>query len=333
MLRYTCRRILHIIPVLLGVSFLIFAMLYVTPGDPARQMLGIYASEESIQALRDELGLNDPFFVQYFKYIFDMLRGDFGISYVTRLPVAQELLSRFPTTFLFAFLSVILAVIIGVPLGVLSATKQYSFLDNFVTTLAMIGVSIPSFWMGLMLILLFALELGWLPASGFYGPQYWILPSLTIALAASASIIRMTRSSMLEVIRQDYIRTAQAKGQTEFKVVTRHALKNALIPILTTIGIQFGMCLCGQIVTEQVFSIPGLGKLMVDAVNQRNYPVIRGGVMLICISFCVVNLITDLLYAAVDPRIRLTYASESAQRKVRKAAKNLEKGGQVNGVS
>lgn len=318
MVRYTIRRLLQMVPVLLGVSLLIFTMLFFTPGDPARTMLGTHASDEQVYALREELGLNDPFLVQYVKYVTNMLKGDFGVSYISRLPVSEEILSRFPTTVIFAVLSIVTACIIGIPLGILSATKQYTAADNIVTSAAMVGVSVPTFWLGLMMMLLFALKLGWLPASGFYGPRYWILPTLTIGLASSAYVIRMTRSSMLEVIRKDYICTARAKGQEESKVIWVHAFKNALIPILTTIGLQFGMALGGQIVTEQVFAIPGLGKLMVDAISQRNYPIVRGGVMLICLSYCIVNLLVDLLYAAFDPRIRTMYAQTGKRMKKKK---------------
>lgn len=307
MARYICRRLLQMIPVIIGVSIVIFSMLHFATGDPARRMLGPHATQDEVNALREELGLNDPFHIQYLKFISGLLRADFGRSYTSSLPVSEELLSRFPTTFTFAVTSTLIACLIGIPLGIISATKQYTFLDNFVTTFAMMGVSVPTFWMGLMLMMIFALHLYWLPASGFYGPKYWILPSVTIGIAAAAHVIRMTRSSMLEVIRQDYIRTARAKGQKESRVILDHALRNALMPILTTIGLIFGFGMSGQIVTEQIFSIPGLGKLMIDAVNERNYPIVRGGVLLICISYSMVNLIVDLLYAAVSPRIRALY--------------------------
>lgn len=295
------------IPVLIGVSFIIFTLMSMTPGDPARQILGEGATEEAVTALRDELGLNDPFLIRYVKYMAGVAHGDFGISYTTKEPVTTELLSRYPTTVLFAVLCMVIACVIGIPLGIVSATKQYTWIDNFSTVFAMLGISIPTFWMGLMLVLVFSVQLGWLPATGFYGPSYWILPAITVGLPSSAGIVRMTRSSMLEVIRQDYIRTARAKGQTEWNITMHHALPNALIPVVTVVGITFGQSLGGQIVTEQVFAIPGLGKLMVEAINARNYPVVEGGVLLIAFAFCVINLLVDIIYAYIDPRIKAQY--------------------------
>lgn len=297
------------IPVLIGVSFIIFALMNLTPGDPARQILGEGATEEAVTALRTELGLDDPFLVRYVKYMAGVVRGNFGISYTTKEPVTRELFSRYPTTVLFAVLCVLIASAIGIPLGIISATKQYTWVDNFAMVFAMLGVSIPTFWMGLMLVLVFSVQLGWLPATGFYGPVYWILPAITVGVPASAGIIRMTRSSMLEVVRQDYIRTARAKGQSEWNVITKHALWNALIPVVTVVGITFGQSLGGQIVTEQVFAIPGLGKLMVEAINSRNYPVVQGGVLLIAFAFCVINLLVDIIYAYIDPRIKSQYST------------------------
>ncbi|MBS7527658.1 ABC transporter permease [Fusibacter paucivorans] len=307
--KYIFKRVLMMIPVLLGVSLIIFTLLYITPGDPARQILGPDASPEAVEALREELGLNDSFGVRYANFVIGALHGDLGISYTTRLPVATEIFSRFPTTFVYALLCTIVSMIIGIPLGIISATKQYSIFDNAATTFALLGVSMPTFWLGLMLILLFSVRLDWLPASGFYGPQYWILPAMTIGMNSSAYIMRMTRSSMLEVIRQDYIRTARAKGQTEYKIVVKHALKNALIPIITVVGINFGRSLGGAIVTEQIFAIPGLGKMMVEAISARNYPVVQGGVLFIAVATSVVNLLVDILYAYIDPRLSSQYQS------------------------
>ncbi|MBF4692191.1 nickel ABC transporter permease [Fusibacter ferrireducens] len=314
MSRYILKRIFHMIPVMFGVSLIIFTLMFFIPGDPARQILGDKATEASISELRAELGLDKPFVVQYVNYIEGVLTGDFGISYTTKQPVSAELFARFPTTLLFAIISILVACIIGIPLGIISATRQYSFIDNISTTLTLLGMSIPSFWLGLMLMLLFSLHLGWFPATGFYGPKYWVLPSVTIGVTSAAFITRMTRSSMLEVIRQDYIRTARSKGQTEFKIITKHALKNAMIPVVTTIGLIFGASLGGQIITEQVFSIPGLGKLMIDAISQRNYPVVEGGVLLIAFSFTVINLLVDLIYAYIDPRIKSQFVIEKKKK-------------------
>jgi len=320
MLRYTGKRLLQMVFVLLGVSFIIFCLMEITPGDPARQILGPDASEEAVLAMREELRLDDPFAVRYIRYIAGVLHGDFGTSYTTKEPVIHELFARYPTTVLFAVLTVLIASLIGIPLGIISATKQYSWVDSLSTSFAMLGVSIPTFWLGLMLMLLFALRLEWLPATGFYGPIYWILPAITVGLPASAGIIRMTRSSMLEVVRLDYIRTARAKGQTERKIIYGHALENAMIPVITVVGITFGQSLGGQIVTEQVFAVPGLGKLMVEAINARNYPVVEGGVLLIAFAYCVINLLVDIIYAYLDPRIKSQYSSSVKKRMKKEAA-------------
>lgn len=320
MLRYTGKRLLQMVFVLLGVSFIIFCLMEITPGDPARQILGPDASEEAVLAMREELGLDDPFVVRYVSYIAGVLHGDFGTSYTTKEPVIHELFARYPTTVLFAVLTVLIASLIGIPLGIISATKQYSWVDSLSTSFAMLGVSIPTFWLGLMLMLLFSVKLEWLPATGFYGPIYWILPAITVGLPASAGIIRMTRSSMLEVVRLDYIRTARAKGQTERKIIYGHALENAMIPVITVVGITFGQSLGGQIVTEQVFAVPGLGKLMVEAINARNYPVVEGGVLLIAFAYCVINLLVDIIYAYLDPRIKSQYSSSVKKRMKKEAA-------------
>ena len=315
MYRYILHRILMMIPVLLGVSLVVFTMMYFTPGDPARLILGDTATEPEVAALRQDMGLNDPFIVQYGRYLKKaVFEGDLGTSYVTRRPVTTEIWARFPTTMLLAVLSVIVSVLIGIPAGIISATRQYSIFDNLAMMLALLGVSMPNFWQGLVLIIVFSLKLGWLPASGFYGPAYWILPAITIGTGTAATVTRMTRSSMLEVIRQDYIRTARAKGQSELVVIMKHALKNALIPIITVIGLQLGRGLGGAILTESIFSIPGLGKLMVDSIKARNYPVVQGGVLFIAVLFSFINLAVDVLYAYADPRIKSQYASRRKKR-------------------
>lgn len=307
MLRYIVKRILLTIPVLIGVTFIIFTMMYFTPGDPARMILGDTATETEVEALREEMGLNESFLVQYGSYMWDLCHGDMGDSYVTGLPVTEEILARLPITARLAILSCIFSVMIGVPVGVLSAVKQYSALDNVTMVLALLGITIPSFWLAMMLVMIFSVKLGWLPASGLYGWKYYILPIISISAVSIATFTRMTRSSMLEVIRQDYIRTARAKGQTERRIVTKHALKNALIPIITVIGIQFASGLSGAVVNEQIFAIPGLGKMMVDAIKARNYPVVQGGVLVIAIMFSILNMGIDLMYAFVDPRIKSQY--------------------------
>jgi peptide/nickel transport system permease protein len=296
------------LPVLLGVSLLVFTMMYFSPGDPARIILGEMATDADVIALRHDMGLDKSFLEQYFNYVGKAaFRMDLGTSYLTRRPVATEIWARFPTTMLLTILSVTLSVLLGIPAGIVSATHQYSIFDNLVMAFALVGVSMPNFWQGLVLILIFSVSLGWLPSSGFYGPLYWILPAITIGTSSMAIITRMTRSSMLEVINQDYIRTARAKGQSERLIIWKHALKNALIPIVTVVGLQLGRGLGGAILTESIFSIPGLGKLMVDSIKARNYPVVQGGVLFIAVMFSLINLGVDILYAFIDPRIKSQY--------------------------
>ncbi|KAF5049777.1 Glutathione transport system permease protein GsiC [anaerobic digester metagenome] len=309
MIKYIIRRIFLLIPVLLGVSFIVFTLMYITPGDPARLSLGESASEEQVQELRDEMGLNDPYLVQYGNYIKKLVvNQDIGKSYVTKRPVMQELTAAFPATLKLAGLSVAFAVLLGVPIGILSAVKQYSWFDSITMILALVGISMPVFWLGLLLIILFSVNLGWLPSSGFSSFKYMILPAVSLGAQSVAIITRMTRSSMLEVIRQDFIRTAKAKGQIERVVILKHALGNALIPIITITGLQFGGLLGGAVLTETIFSIPGIGRLMVESIKMRDYPVVQGGVLFIAIMFSIVNLLVDLLYAYVDPRIRSQYS-------------------------
>lgn len=306
--KYVFRRLLLMIPVILGVTFIIFSMMYFTPGDPARIILGESAKAEDVARLRDELGLNDPYFVQFGNYVKKaVLEQDIGNSYATKRPVVTEITDRFPTTLKLAALSIIIAVAIGIPVGILSATKQYSIFDNVSMVLALMGMSMPNFWQGLLLILFFSVYLGWLPSSGFSSFKHMILPAVTIGTSTIAVIARMTRSSMLEVIRQDYIRTARAKGQVESKVINHHALKNALIPIITVVGIQFGYLLSGAVLTESIFAVPGVGRLMVTSIKERDFPVVQGSVLFIAVAFSLVNLMVDILYAFVDPRIRSQY--------------------------
>ncbi|MGN9171268.1 ABC transporter permease [Lachnospiraceae bacterium HCP1S3_A8] len=316
MIRYILKRLLMMIPVLFGVAFVIFTMLYFTPGDPAVQILGEGATPEAIAALREELGLNAPFVVRFFNYIKDLVwYGDLGISYSTNRPVIDEILSRFPTTLELAALSVLIATCIGVFCGIIAAVRQYSIFDNVATVVSLIGASMPNFWQGIMMILLFSVYLGWLPASGFDSPICWIMPAMTIGTSTAAGIMRMTRSSMLEVIRKDYIRTARAKGQSEFVVIFHHALKNAMIPVLTTIGLSFGRMMGGAVLTESIFAIPGLGSLIVNSIKARDYPVVQGGVLFIAFVFGFVNLFVDILYAFCDPRIKAMYGSGKKRKK------------------
>lgn len=307
MYKYICKRILMMIPVIIGVSLLVFLVLKMTPGDPARVVAGSEADEATVEQIREELGLNKPVLQQYVDYMLNLLHGDMGTSYTTNKPVAEEILARMPTTFILAFAGVFVAVLIGIPLGIISATKQYSILDYISTLLALGGVAMPNFCLGLMLILLFSLKLGWLPSGGGDSWTAYVLPAITLGVGATANFMRTTRSSMLEVIRQDYIRTARAKGAGEGRVVMHHALRNAMIPVITVIGLQIGTLLGGAVVNETVFSLPGLGTLMINAINQKNEPVVLGCLITFAIIFSLVNLLIDILYAFIDPRIKSQY--------------------------
>lgn len=305
--KYILRRLMLLIPVMLGVAFIVFTIMYFTPGDPAALILGERAPAEEIAALRTQMGLDDPFIVQFFNFIFKAVQGDFGRSLVTKQPVAMEIFTRFPATMQLSAAAVLIAVLMGIPIGIISATKQYSVFDMVSMVIALIGVSMPNFWQGLMMILLFSITFRLLPSSGYGTLAHLVMPALTIGTSAAAVITRMTRSSMLEVVRQDYIRTARAKGLSERVVIHRHALKNALIPIITVIGLQFGFLLGGAVLTESIFSWPGVGRLMVNAIRSKDYPQVQGGVLLLALTFSIVNLAVDILYAYIDPRIKAQY--------------------------
>lgn len=301
------------IPVLLGVTLVVFSMLYFSPGKAADYILGDLATAEQKAIFNKQNGLDKPFFVQYINYVVKACKGDLGTSYITKRPVLQEILVRFPNTLSLAFVSMVFATILGVSLGIISATKQYTVWDNFTRVLSIIGVSMPSFWEGLMLILLFSVVLRWLPPSGFNNWKQWVMPVLTIGTSSAATIMRMTRSSMLEAIRQDYVRMARAKGQSETVVIWKHALKNAMIPVMTVIGLNFGRLLGGIAISEMVFAVPGVGKLIVDAIPVKNAPLVQGGILFIAFAMSIINLVTDVLYAYVDPRIRSQYMKRRAR--------------------
>jgi len=295
------------IPILLAVTFIVFTLLYITPGNPAELMLGQNATPEAVAALEEELGLNRPFLVRYVDYLVGLLHLDMGTSYVTKEAVSTRIWNCVPCTLELAAISIFLAAVIGVPIGIISATKQYTTFDNATMIFALIGISMPTFWIGILLILLFSVTLQIFPPSGWGTLKQMILPAITVAAQSVAVICRMTRSSMLEVIRQDYIRTVRAKGQTEYKIIVSHALRNALIPIVTVIGLQFGALLGGAIMAETVFGISGLGRLMIDAIKQRDYPIVQGVVLFVAVTFSLVNLLIDIIYGFIDPKIKAKY--------------------------
>lgn len=311
MTKYIYKRLLLMIPVVIMVAVLIFTIMYFTPGDPAIIILGPQASFDQLAAKRTELGIDQPYVVQLLNYLKNvLLRFDFGTSFINGRSVSSQILERFPRTLLIATTSVMLSIIAGVPLGIIAAVNQYSWKDNASMFAALIAASMPGFWIAQMMSLLFALKLGWLPATGIGSWKCYILPVVANSIGGVATMARQTRSSMLEVIREDYITTARAKGQVEKKVTYVHALRNALIPIVTCAGGAFGFQLGGALVVETVFSIPGLGKYMMDAISMRDYPAIRGTVIFLAIAFSIVMLAVDILYAFIDPRIKSQYQSK-----------------------
>jgi len=329
MARYIIRRLLLIIPVLLGVTFIVFALTYISPGDPARMILPQDATEADIVRMRHFMGLDEPFLLQYFHFLFGfqspssdpsfsykgLIALDLGRSYVSNRPVFQTILERFPNTALLSFFALILSIILSIPAGIISATHQYSFADMVVSILALLGLSMPAFWLGMLLIWVFSVQLKIFPAlANPSNLKSLVLPVITLATMNTAVQARMTRSSMLEVIRQDYIRTARAKGLEEKKVIRKHALQNALIPIVTVIGLQVGQLLVGAVLTETVFSYPGIGTIMVDAIQRKDTPQILASVVFVAIVFAVVNLIVDIIYAFIDPRIKSQYESVSKKK-------------------
>ena len=305
MRNYIIRRLLLLILVLWGVTLVTFILMHVVPGDPAKVLLGkLSGNEVLVTKLRHQLGLDKPLVVQYFEFVKGILRGNLGNSYKFKASVMSLILERMPATIKLTFGALIIGLLIGLSSGIISAVRRYSVWDTFSMLFAFIGVSMPVFWLAMLLQLLFAVKLGWFHVSGFEGLRDLILPSVTLGLIYSASIARMTRSSILEVIRMDYVRTARAKGASERIVFSRHVFRNALIPIVTMIGMQFGGLLTGAALTETVFQIPGVGKLLINSTLDLDYPMIQGGVMFVAIVFVLVNLFVDVLYAYLDPTIR-----------------------------
>ena len=305
MFHYILRRLMLMIPILLGVSTLVFFIIHLVPGDPVDILLGETALDVNKQVLRQALHLDKPIFVQYGYYVWNLIHGDLGTSLVTNKPVLPTILSRYPATLQLSIAAMIIAMLIALPLGVLAAVKKYSIVDNVSMFVSLLGVSMPNFWLGPLLIIFFSIHLDWLPVSGRGTISHMILPSVTLGAALASILTRMTRSSLLEVITNDYVRTARAKGMRESRVIFKHALMNALIPIITVLGLQFGVLLAGSIITESIFSWPGIGREIVQALQRRDYPMVQGCVLFISFTYVVVNLLTDIMYSIIDPRIRL----------------------------
>ncbi|MDP2791186.1 MAG: ABC transporter permease [Rectinemataceae bacterium] len=324
MRRYFLRRILMLIPVLFGVTLIVFSLMYITPSDPAQMMLGPNASPAAYTQMKADMGLDKPFIVQYFHFLFGyknatfgykgLLFGDLGRSYISNRNVFELILSSFPNTLVLASGALFFAIILGVPIGILAATRPYSFLDMFFTVFALLGASMPVFWAAMVLIYTFANNLRIFPAMSSPGNFIsLVLPIVTLSMYSMAIIMRMTRSSMLEVMEQDYIRTARVKGMDEKVVIFKHALRNALIPVITVAGLQFGHLLGGAVLTEKIFSYPGLGTIMVDAIYQKDTPQILGSVCFVALTFTIMNLVVDILYGFIDPRIKTTMGRKKAK--------------------
>ncbi|OLN33703.1 ABC transporter permease [Desulfosporosinus metallidurans] len=308
MTRYIIRRIFQLVPVIIGISIVTFLMMTLVPGDPVVLMLGQHISPQTVENVRHGLGLDQPMLTRYLQYMWNALHGDFGRSYIQHQAVSQMLLDKIPVTFRLTVVAMAIAVTFGVLIGILSAVKQYSFWDTLATFFAMTGVSVPTFWLGMMLQLLFGVILHILPVSGTGGEgfhlQNYLLPGFALGYASMAMYVRLTRSSMLEVIRQDYVRTARAKGLSSRVVIFKHAMKNALIPVATQAGMDFAGLMGGAILTETIFSLPGIGSMLYMAISRRDYPVVQGVTLFLALVFVVINLLVDISYAVLDPRIR-----------------------------
>lgn len=304
--KYILKRILILIPTIIGVSFVVFFLLYLSPGDAALASAGPNAPKETVEILRNKMGLNDPFLIQYGRFLKNLIfHFDLGTSYQSKTPVIEKILRVFPNTLKLAGVSLIFAIISGIILGIIAGINKNNIIDSIISFTGMIGLAMPIFWSGLLLIIIFSSKLKLLPASGFSSWRHMILPVLALGLQTSSSIMRMTRSSMIEVLDKDYIRTARAKGLKKSRIIFIHALKNAMIPIITTIGLQAGGLLGGSILTETVFSISGIGRLMVDSVKTRDYPVILGGVMFIALVYSIISIIVDIVYGFLNPQIKM----------------------------
>lgn len=309
MYKYVLRRLLFLIPTLLGVTFIIFAVMNITPGDPGRQILGPSAPQADVDAYNHQLGYDLPLLEKYFNYIKKVVtRADFGISYFTKQSVFDEIMPRFELTIRLSIGGVVLAALLGIPLGILAAVKQYSLWDTIPSIMSFFIAAIPGFVLGMLLLYVFALKLNWLPSYGIGTWQSYVMPMLAIAIPPAAYNMRFTKSSMLEAIRQDYVRTARAKGAPERVVIWKHALRNALLPVVTQIGMSLGMLICGSVVVEKMFSLPGIGSLIIDRISFKDEPVIIAGTILISVCFTIIMLAVDILYAYIDPRVKAKYS-------------------------
>lgn len=305
MLMFILRRLVQTVPVIFGVTIVVFTIMQLVPGDPAVLLAGEGATKETIESLRVQLGLNQPLYVQYVEYVSNIFRGDFGTSLKNNQPVLDEILLRLPITLELAIFSTIITIVLGMAAGIISAVKPYSITDTVVMVIALLGISLPSFWFGLMLMYGFSVKLQIFPVAGWDSLAHIVLPAFTLGAGGAAIVARMTRSSMLEVIRQDYIRTARAKGVKERVIVYKHALRNALIPVITVVGLQFGALLGGTVLVESIFAINGLGRMIVDSIRMRDLPMVQGGVLVASLVFVAVNLLVDILYRFFNKRIEL----------------------------
>jgi ABC-type dipeptide/oligopeptide/nickel transport system permease component len=303
-LRFLTRRLLLTIPVLLGVATLVFALIHLIPGDPAQAILGETASEEDVQALRERLGLDRPLLEQYGGFLSGAVRGDLGDSLRTSQPVSEAILERLPATLELAAAAMIVAIGFSIPLGIIAAVNRATFVDHAATTISLLGISIPNFWLGPLLAIVFAVELGWLPVSGRGTLAHLVLPAISLGAALAAILARMTRASLLEELREPYVQAARARGASRTRAVLRHAFRNSLIPVVTLVGLQFGAVLTGAVITETIFAWPGIGRLLIQSISFRDYPLVQGCILFIAVAYVGMNLLTDLVYGVLDPRIR-----------------------------
>jgi len=302
--RFLVRRLALTLPVVLGVATLVFALIHLIPGDPAQAMLGETASEQDVQALRERLGLDRPLVEQYGAFLAGIARGDLGTSLRTNEPVATAILDRLPATLELAAAAMVVSIGVAIPLGIIAAVRRGTFVDHLATTLALTGISIPSFWLGPLLAIVFAVELGWLPVAGRGTAAHLVLPAISLGAALAAILARMTRASLLEELREPYVQAARARGTSRARAVLRHAFRNSLIPVVTLVGLQFGSVLTGAVITETIFAWPGVGRLLIQSIGFRDYPLVQGCILFIAMTYVAMNLLTDLAYGVLDPRIR-----------------------------